>query len=160
MTTSYSHMEQILKNGAIAYNAKATFTGTVVTVKDYAGADFTTGTPLLLRAPNLYSTQITTGNFSVDFGTSTWGLPDDDGYHDLYLGFLLSGDTTARLCVAINPQEGSLTTVATATAYNHIKGSAVDTGYIVWFGKLCNVLRAAAAWDTTNSFIQHEMGNQ
>lgn len=160
MTTTYSHMEKMVRSGAQAFNARVTFTGTTLTVNSYDGADYTTGAPLLVRFPSLGTSQLTTGNLTYDFSTSSWGLPDDDGVHTIFVGLMSGGDTSVGLCTALNPAGGTVTPVTPATSFNNVTSTIAGPGSVVWIAQLRNVARVGGVWSTTTSYLTHEMGNQ
>ena len=161
MTTTSSYFENINREGAAVWNGKVTLSTTTLTLQPYSVASFSTASPLLVRYRNLVTQAVTTGTKTFDFAACSWGLPADDGAHDIFVGIQTIGGADVQLCVGLGQEDDGLLTVVPASALA-ITDVAIPstgtpgTGAIVWFAKIVNVLRIGGAWDTSSAVVMHD----
>ena len=154
--SSSSYLDNLMRHGASAHNARVAFTGTNVTVSEYGGTAFTSANPLLIRFSSSEVSVVTSGSASHDFSTATWGAAAYDGYYALFVGLQRLSDSSVQVCVGVSPEPGSVTTVlnTNATHSYYIAAPTAATGKIVWVGVIHNVLRENSAWVTTDAFVE------
>jgi hypothetical protein len=154
-----TYLDNLMRTGSAAHNARITLSGTSVTVSEYgAGGAYTPANPLLLRVTSTSEVVVTSGTLTHDFGTATWGAVDDDGAWSILVGLQKMSSSSAQVCFCPSSEPGPVTTVQNTDALSpyQVAAPVVHTDRIVWIATIHNVLRQGGVWDTSNAFVEEE----
>ena len=75
--SNYPYLDNEMRKGSQAHNAKVSLSGTAITVQDYGSIGYGAANPLMVRFSPALDAAVTSGSPAHDFSTASWGLPAD-----------------------------------------------------------------------------------
>jgi hypothetical protein len=150
---SSSYLDNIMRSGAQAFNAKVTFTGTTVTIASYDGQPYAAINPLLCRFDSATICEYAGPDLSLDFGAQSFGKGMNDGIWTGHIGLLRISDTVIVPTFSLSAEFGLLETKTSPAEYETYSVGG-ETGNVILVARLHNMRRLNGIWDTTNSWIE------
>lgn len=154
--SSSTFLDNQMRFGEIAHNARVNLAGTVVSITTYLGVAYSPADSLLVRFNSTQDSVVVAGIPSCDFGAATWALPANDGVWAIQVGIQRIDAASVQLVCGLSRESGDVTSVIPANALHPylIVGTASETGPICWIATLHGVVRSGGTWDTSTATIE------
>jgi hypothetical protein len=150
---SSSYLDNIMRSGAQAFNAKVTLAGTTVTVSSYDNVPYSPINPMLLRFSNIETAMYTGANISMDFSGVAFNKEDYDGVTTMFVGLLRVSETEVVPTLSLSGESGEVNTYVSPKSYETYCSTGA-TGQVMLIARLMNVERINGAWVTTNAWVE------